>query len=204
MYSTTKTHQRPLHTAISLFVLFIAIAFAAPLRAQQFFDQQEPFKSGFTLHVDNDLFVGSDLDQDYTGGVGLTFSGRQAISSFFSIDGARAKLDRLTRFNRTYASNQVIKLHALEAGFVMFTPSDLSIAAAQPGERPYASLFFLSNNQQVVAPGLILQKIFIPVPTTRLAAAHLRVGIIRFRLVANSLLDTAWAFKSWWRNIDYR
>ncbi len=152
MYSATKAPQTQLQPTLGLFLLLALIVLAPSLRAQQFFDQQEPLKTGLAFHMDNDLFVGEDLDKDYTGGVALTFSGRQAVTSPVSLDGVRARLDRILRFSSLYDSEQKLKLHALEAGFVLFTPSDLSIEAPLPEDHPYASLFFLVNSQQVVVP----------------------------------------------------
>lgn len=152
MYWVTRSRQKGKQASSSLFVLLALLVLATPTSAQQFFDQQEPLKTGFALHIDNDLFAGNDLDKDYTGGMAVTFSGRQAVTSSFSVDKVRSRLDRLTRFNRLYNSNQTLKQHALEAGFALFTPSDLSIEAPQLEEHPYASLFFLANSQQVVVP----------------------------------------------------
>ncbi|MFK7995099.1 MAG: lipid A-modifier LpxR family protein [Granulosicoccus sp.] len=136
----------------SFFLLLTILVLSTPLHAQQLFDQRESIKSGLSIRVDNDFFVNADLDKDYTGGIALAFSGRQALLSPFSFDGVRAKLNQLTGFNRLYDPGQTFKLHAIETGFVFFTPSDLSIEAPQPEEHPYASLFFLGNSQQVVAP----------------------------------------------------
>ena len=152
MYLATHSLLKFICTYLVIPILLTLITPAIPLSAQQIFAQQEPLKTGLALHIDNDLFVGDDLDKNYTGGVALMFSGRQAISNPLSVNRVRSNLDHLTRFSRLYDSNETFKLHAFEVGFALFTPSDLSIKAPQRDEHPYASLFFLVNSQQVVAP----------------------------------------------------
>lgn len=47
---------------------------------------KEKYDAGWTLHFDNDLLIpGSGRDQDYTGGLGVTFVGGYEVDTWCSI-----------------------------------------------------------------------------------------------------------------------
>jgi hypothetical protein len=119
----------------------------------------EPYDAGWQLYVDNDLFTGSDIDRDYTGGIALAFSGRRARQWWFSIDSWLDRIDTLTGMQRLQFAEDGFSRHTFELGFVMFTPEDITITTAQPADHPYANLVFVANSQQATFPDrrLILQ-----------------------------------------------
>ncbi len=46
----------------------------------------EPENTGWSFQFDNDVFVGGNKDQDYTGGVAVTLSGNRAYASLFFLN----------------------------------------------------------------------------------------------------------------------
>jgi hypothetical protein len=111
----------------------------------------EPYDTGWAFYADNDLFAATGTDRDYTGGFSLTLSGRRARESWFSIDGWRAAVDHLFGADRLY-EDRALSRHSMETGITVFTPANLNDPAAQVGDRPYASIIFLSNTSAEVVP----------------------------------------------------
>lgn len=131
---------------IALAVLAAALILPpAGARAQDVFvraSAPEPQVSGVRIHVDNDLFAGRELDRDYTGGMAITLSGTAARDAAVSLDPLLARLDDLSD------TGSVANVrHAQQIGLVAFTPGDIVTGEAQPNDRPYASLLFLSNGR---------------------------------------------------------
>jgi len=99
-------------------------------------------ESGVAIHLDNDLFSGTDNDSDYSFGITLTIGSptpgrltapldwvRQSIASRLP-DREAAAVSRATQF-----------------GIIAMTPEDLKPAHALPEDRPYASLVFLTSSE---------------------------------------------------------
>ncbi|MGH8176281.1 MAG: lipid A deacylase LpxR family protein [Steroidobacter sp.] len=101
--------------------------------------------SAVRVHIDNDLFAGRERDRDYTGGFAATLSGDAARDGLLSLDPALARVDRLF-----VDANAPTVHHARQAGLMVFTPGDTQTAAAVIGDRPYASLIFVSNGRMYV------------------------------------------------------
>lgn len=100
--------------------------------------------TGVRVQIDNDLFAGGgERDRDYTGGMALLLSGREAADGFLSLDPLLKRLDDLS----TGQGEELTTRHARQLGLMAFTPRD--IASRQPlhNERPYASLLFVSNGR---------------------------------------------------------
>jgi len=110
----------------------------------------EKYNSGWQLNIDNNIFQRYMKDRDYTGGIAFTASGSRAQSGWLNIDPVRAWIfDNIPLVNNT---DTVIKKHSVQYGFVFFTPDD--ITATQPilDDRPFASLFYISNIELTVQP----------------------------------------------------
>ena len=120
-------------------ILAAALALVSiDVRAQA--DEEADF-TGMRLQIDNDLFAGRDLDRDYTGGVAITISGRNA-SEGFSLDPLLSAIDSAVsgaQDSRTH--------HARQLGFMAFTPTNVLESAPIHNDRPYASLLFMSNGR---------------------------------------------------------
>lgn len=108
----------------------------------------EPQVSGVRIQVDNDLFAGHDTDRDYTGGFGVTVSGRAARDNRLSLDPVLSRIDALLGI--TVSGGDV--RHAQQLGLLAFTPADISTSRAQQDDRPYASLAFIANGRVQVEP----------------------------------------------------
>ncbi len=98
---------------------------------------------GWSIHIDNDLFLGGDRDQDYTGGLSVTLSGERAQNYHWSGVDVRRFMDKYLGFNALTAGEVGFSVHAAEAGFVLFTPADITIEQPQFGECPTVVCFSL-------------------------------------------------------------
>jgi len=112
----------------------------------------EPYNSGWSLYVDNDLFALNKRDFDYTGGVALKLSGSRAQSALLSLDKGLQVIDEWAGFDRWFAGKDYFSRHNIEYGFTLFTPKDLEVSTPIFDQHPYASLFFVSNSLMVVVP----------------------------------------------------
>ncbi|MFT6302281.1 MAG: hypothetical protein ACI9XK_001709 [Granulosicoccus sp.] len=119
----------------------------------------EPYDAGWQMYVDNDLFTGSDIDRDYTGGIAVAFSGRRAREWNFSLDSWLDRIDKLTGMQVLQFADDGFSRHTFEFGFVMLTPENITLTEAQTDDHPYGNFLFVANSQQVTFPekGLILQ-----------------------------------------------
>ena len=112
----------------------------------------EKHNSGWQINADNDLLTGQSTDRDYTGGLALTLSGRRVQDYLLSIDGWRAGIDGLIKFSQLYRSSDYMSYHSQQYGMTLFTPDDIDSVTPVYDDRPYASLFFLSNTEFTVVP----------------------------------------------------
>ncbi len=113
----------------------------------------EPENTGWSFQFDNDVFVGGNKDQDYTGGFAVTMSGRRAENYRWSPAALRRWTDHQLGFEeRLMENSEHYSKHALEWGAALFTPNDITSTQANPDDRPYASLFFLNSTEQTVFP----------------------------------------------------
>lgn len=96
----------------------------------------------WAISMDNDLFVPlASSDRDFTGGMGLTYSGQKGVRYWHHLDGLLGRLDRLI-------AGQAADLHSatpsVEVGLYGFTPDDVERTTVATEDRPYASLVYLS------------------------------------------------------------
>jgi hypothetical protein len=112
----------------------------------------ELYNSGWQINTDNDLLTGQSTDRDYTGGIALTLSGKRVQQYPLSIDGWRAGIDEWTNFPSLYQSSEYLSFHSQQYGMILFTPDDIDSKAPVHNDRPYASLFFMSNSEFTVVP----------------------------------------------------
>jgi len=134
-----------MHRYVLVFLALFSTAFAAE-RGSELYD------SGWQINTDNDLLTGQSTDRDYTGGLALTLSGQRVQQYPVSIDGWRAGIDALVKFPRLYQSSDSMSFHSQQFGMTLFTPDDIDSVAPVYNDRPYASLFFMSNTEFTVLP----------------------------------------------------
>jgi hypothetical protein len=132
-------------------VLAVAVALTVATGAGAEPSQVEPYDSGWAFSVDNDVLAPTRSDRDYTGGISLTLAGRRVRDAWWSTDGLRAATDRLLGLDSLYAERKRSR-HSVEVGVTVFTPGNLTDAAAQVGDRPYSSLLYLANTGLSVMP----------------------------------------------------
>ena len=132
-----------------LYLLIVCVPYSLASAAET---GDEKYNSGWRINTDNDLLTGQTTDRDYTGGLALTLSGRRAREYPVSIDSWRAAIDGLIHFPHLYHSNETMSFHSQQYGMTLFTPDDIKSVAPVYDDRPYASLFFMSNSEFTVLP----------------------------------------------------
>ncbi len=108
--------------------------------------QQEKDRTSWAFYIDNDLFASPGRDRDYTGGLAFTLSGSKTAHYIASVDPILGGINNLFGLGKKYDS----LLHSFEFGLTTFTPDDITISEPIFDDRPYASLFYLSNTRQHV------------------------------------------------------
>jgi hypothetical protein len=108
----------------------------------------EPAGIGAGLVLDEHLLTDASRDQDYNGGGEVTQSGpssgiigRALDRALGFVDQSGCKVTRLSGMEGQAA-------HAFAGGLLVFTPRDLGARDVVRGDRPYASLFFLSAGRR--------------------------------------------------------
>jgi len=129
------------HRSLMLLLIFISIHAHA---------MEEKYNSGWLLNLDNDILA--ERDRDYTGGIALTLSGRRAQEYLVSLEGARNWLDDLLGIDKLYTDQPHFQLHSVQYGAMLFTPEDTADPAPIFDDRPYGSLFYISNTELTVVP----------------------------------------------------
>lgn len=106
----------------------------------------EPDHSGWSLYMDNDLFVPRPRDQDYTGGLSFTQAGQVAMRGV-SLDPALDRVDAWLGLPGENPAEGRQQLHARQFGLAVFTPGEIDVGGITPGDRPYASLLFMAASR---------------------------------------------------------
>jgi hypothetical protein len=104
--------------------------------------------SSWALALDNDVLAPGHRDQDYTYGFNFTYTGSKAKDLWFSLDKPLGGVDRFLGADNL-SSNKIVN-HSIEAGLFGFTPEDIEVAEANPNDRPYASLIYLSSAREQI------------------------------------------------------
>lgn len=129
--------------SLSVFLLLMLVS-------QQAVGMEEKYNSGWSLHLDNDILATSD--RDYTGGIAVTLSGGRVQQYLFSLERVRNWLDHILGINNLYADRTHFQSHSVQYGAMLFTPEDITSHAPLFDDRPYGSLFYISNTALTVAP----------------------------------------------------
>lgn len=129
-------------------VLVIALAMAAGSPGHA----EEDWNTGWSVHLDNDLFALSSSDQQYTGGASLELAGRRAQEWPLSLNPALEWVDGLTGFDALVAGEGRRASHSMIIGVSAFTPDDISDPEPIFDDHPYGSLVLFGNTRHSVAP----------------------------------------------------
>jgi hypothetical protein len=116
-------------------------------------DAADPAGVGAGLVLDEHLLTNASRDQDYNGGGEVTLSGPRTGVMPRVLDRALAFVDRKSCGLTGLPALQDHASHALAAGLLVFTPRDLGSRTVVRGDRPYASLFFMSAGRRYTNPG---------------------------------------------------
>lgn len=90
--------------------------------------------------LDNDVLVPGTRDQDYTGGLNISYSSETADNSFLYFKAPLNFADKIVGLK-----NEKKNIYSVEAGLYGFTPENTQQAQANQEDRPYASILYLSN-----------------------------------------------------------
>lgn len=112
----------------------------------------DPAGVGAGLVLDEHLLTDAARDQDYNGGGEVTLSGRRTGIMGRMLDRALDFVDRKSCGVAGLPAREDHAAHALAGGLLVFTPSDLGARTVVHGDRPYASLFFMSVGRRYTAP----------------------------------------------------
>ncbi len=110
----------------------------------------EPIGVGAGIVFDEHLLTNGSRDEDYNGGGELTFSGKRGGPIGRALDQALGFVDKTLCPRDRFAAPGWQTGHAFAAGLLIFTPADLAAHEVVYGDRPYASLFFLSAGRRYV------------------------------------------------------
>lgn len=102
----------------------------------------------WALAFDNDVLVPGGRDQDYTYGINFTQTGDNARAALISLNKPLAVLDNW--LGNEHKSLGLQETFSREIGVFGFTPEDISIRQANPNDRPYASLIYLSSSREQI------------------------------------------------------
>ena len=111
----------------------------------------EPSGVGAGVVLDEHLLTNGSRDQDYNGGGELTFSGERTGPIGRVLDRVLGFVDDKTCPAGRFAAPGWQLEHAFALGLLVFTPRDLTAHEVISGDRPYASLFFLSAGRRYVS-----------------------------------------------------
>jgi hypothetical protein len=101
-----------------------------------------------SIQLDNDLFSGLHQDRDYSFGGALSFGTPQDQPLISAVDAIRDDLDGVLQ---TAPADSSSVLASTQLGLIAMTPENLTLSVAQPDERPYANLLYLTTSQLEVA-----------------------------------------------------
>jgi hypothetical protein len=111
----------------------------------------EPVGVGGGLVLDEHILTNGSRDQDYNGGGEFTLSGEHSGPIGRALDRALGFIDEHTCPRNRYAAPGWQTGHAVAVGLLIFTPRELAAHDVVYGDRPYASLFFLSAGRRYVS-----------------------------------------------------
>lgn len=111
----------------------------------------EPTGVGAGIVFDEHLLTDGSRDEDYNGGGELTFSGERGGALGRALDRALGFVDKTLCPRDRFAAPGWQTGHAFAVGLLIFTPGDLAAHEVVDGDRPYASLFFLSAGRRYVS-----------------------------------------------------
>ena len=108
----------------------------------------EPAGIGAGFVLDEHVLTDASRDQDYNGGGEVTQSGRSPGFIGRGLDRALGFVDQRSCKLARLGGLEGQSAHAFAAGMLVFTPRNLGARGIVRGDRPYASLFFVSSGRR--------------------------------------------------------
>jgi hypothetical protein len=141
------TTRAILQSATLTALLAVSVAARAQQSAFDVLDLPvETQETGIALALDNDLFSGMGRDSDYSWGATATFASGQPNRFFAPLDRLRGRFASWLPDDGSSARLS----RASQLGILAMTPEDLERSDAQPEDRPYASLVFVTSGEMRV------------------------------------------------------
>lgn len=147
-----KNHERfngsfPRSAAVLMMLkMSISLAISLPANAIAHTKQDTTDKQVWAVSMDNDLFVPvAANDRDFTGGMALTYSGRNGTQKRELRYGLLGGFDRVLNVQGADSWDVIT---AAEVGFYGFTPDEIETPDVLYHDRPYASLVYMSMSRQ--------------------------------------------------------
>lgn len=129
-----------------ILVLLLGAVTCLPVQAE------EDWNTGWSVHIDNDLFALSNSDQQYTGGASVELAGRRARDWSLSLNPALEWVDELTGFDALVDAESRRMSHSMIMGVSAFTPENISDPQPIQDDHPYGSLVLFGNTRQAIDP----------------------------------------------------
>lgn len=102
-----------------------------------------PEKEVIAISIDNDLFVPSTTDRDFTAGIAITYSGRPGLEHWRKLDDMTGAIDHWLGIQPAAVADSDYT-PSIEFGGYGFTPDNIESKATEYNDRPYASLVYLA------------------------------------------------------------
>lgn len=106
-------------------------------------------RRGWAMQIDDDFLALTQHDRDYTAGAYFTLVDDDPAAYPLPLSRPLDWVNELTRF-ASLSAGATSESHALELGLRLFTPSDLEAEGALPGDRPYATLAYVTSSRLAV------------------------------------------------------
>jgi hypothetical protein len=112
-----------------------------------------PAERGYAIQLDNDLFSGAHRDEDYSWGAAVTYASPRPGPLMRPMHRTRAFLDRYLLPDESGRGGWTPAQQATQLGIIAMTPESLKSKEPLYGDRPFASLFFVTSSEVRVLDG---------------------------------------------------
>lgn len=147
-YSRTRTERRNKSRSL----LMAAILLCSALHAEACSNRTASSnldRDVVALSIDNDIFVPSTSDRDFTAGFALTHSGNSVREHWHGADRLIAAIDSALGIT-TESTTIDDYVPSVEIGSYGFTPDNIDDPATLTNDRPYASLVYFSTSRAYI------------------------------------------------------
>ena len=127
-------------------IRFIKVLLLALALGTSALSQAQTQKSAWAISIDNDLFTPTGSDRDFTAGLAVTYSGRDGLDKWRTLDESLALIDSITaKSGADYSKSNISP--SIEVGSYGFTPEAIQSQPVITDDRPFASLVYVSSSR---------------------------------------------------------